>query len=96
VTVAVIYYKEWAADKALNEFTKEEIDALWLANTKKEGDGVHWVDSPQNTPQLQMWYSAEIQTEVRLEVIPLNEHWVERLIFATVPEGVKLMPEVPK
>jgi hypothetical protein len=43
-----------------------------------------------------MWYSAEIQTEVRLEVIPLNEHWVERLIFATVPEGVKLMPEVPK
>jgi hypothetical protein len=93
VAVAVIYYHPWTGGTRLNEFTKNQLAALWLNNTRGEGQGVHWICSPQSTRQLMIWSSPELQTEVHLEIIASGAHWVHCLSFVASPAAAELLLE---
>jgi hypothetical protein len=89
LAVAVIYYKEWTGGN-ITWITRDEINDLWLANTRGQGE-VHWVCSARSNAQTVIYYSPYIPTIVHVEIIPSGTHWTHCLSFVASPEAADLL-----
>jgi hypothetical protein len=89
LAVAVIYYKEWTGGN-ITWITRDEINDLWLANTRGQGE-VHWVCSTDSTPQTMIWSSPDIPAIVHVEIIPSGTHWTHCLSVVASPEAAQLL-----